>query len=141
MPPGSSRRPAITGTKATMRGPNRCTSRPLISERRSWEKTTAIIITASAISPSCYDQGDYGAGHTAFGSGRSRSGRNASGENHWEYAVGLNALARLYQAQGDYARAEPLYRQALEIRKKSFGESHPLVPLAWTICAAVRAAR
>ena len=28
-------------------------------------------------------------------------------------------------AQGDYARAEPLYRQALEIRKKALGENHP----------------
>ena len=26
---------------------------------------------------------------------------------------------------GDYARAEPLYRQALEIRKKALGEGHP----------------
>ena len=26
---------------------------------------------------------------------------------------------------GDYARAEPLFRQALEIRKKALGESHP----------------
>ena len=26
---------------------------------------------------------------------------------------------------GDYARAEPLFRQALEIRKKALGEGHP----------------
>ena len=26
---------------------------------------------------------------------------------------------------GDYARAEPLYRQALEIRKQALGEKHP----------------
>ena len=28
-------------------------------------------------------------------------------------------------AQGDYAKAEPLYRQALEIRKRALGENHP----------------
>ena len=42
----------------------------------------------------------------------------------------------LYNAQGDYARAEPLYRQALEIKKKALGENHPeyatsLNNLAW----------
>ena len=26
---------------------------------------------------------------------------------------------------GDYAKAEPLYRQALEIRKRALGENHP----------------
>ena len=31
----------------------------------------------------------------------------------------------LYNDQGDYARAEPLYRQALEICKKVLGENHP----------------
>ena len=39
--------------------------------------------------------------------------------------ISLNNLACLYQAQGDYPRAEPLYRQALEIRKKVLGENHP----------------
>ena len=34
-------------------------------------------------------------------------------------------LGYLYKAQGDYARAEPLLRQALEIRKKVLGENHP----------------
>ena len=26
---------------------------------------------------------------------------------------------------GDYAKAEPLFRQALEIRKRALGENHP----------------
>jgi CHAT domain-containing protein len=37
----------------------------------------------------------------------------------------LNNLAGLYQDQGDYPRAEPLFRQAMEIRKKVLGENHP----------------
>jgi CHAT domain-containing protein len=37
------------------------------------------------------------------------------GENHPEYATDLNNLALLYQSLGDYAKAEPLCRQALEI--------------------------
>ena len=47
------------------------------------------------------------------------------GENHPDYANSLNNLASLYQAQGDYPRAEPLFRQALEIQKKVLGENHP----------------
>ena len=37
----------------------------------------------------------------------------------------MNNLAGLYESKGDYARAEPLYRQALEIKKKALGEKHP----------------
>ena len=40
-------------------------------------------------------------------------------------AVLLNRLAGLYETMADYARAEPLYQQALEIRKDVLGEQHP----------------
>jgi tetratricopeptide (TPR) repeat protein len=40
-------------------------------------------------------------------------------------ALSLNNLGMLYRAMGDYARAEPLLRQALEIRKKA------LAPTPW----------
>ena len=47
-------------------------------------------------------------------------------ENHPDlYAASLNNLGTLYQDMGDYARAEPLLRRALEIRKKAVGEDHP----------------
>ena len=35
------------------------------------------------------------------------------------------ALMQHYERAGDYAKAEPLFRQALEIRKKALGEEHP----------------
>ena len=47
------------------------------------------------------------------------------GEKHPEYARSLNNLAVLYNDMGDYAKAEPLYRQALAIRKEVLGEKHP----------------
>jgi hypothetical protein len=31
----------------------------------------------------------------------------------------------LYWSTGDYARAEPLFRQALEILRAALGEAHP----------------
>jgi tetratricopeptide (TPR) repeat protein/CHAT domain-containing protein len=40
-------------------------------------------------------------------------------------AAPLIDRAGLYHSQGNYAKAEPLYRQALEIRKAVLGENHP----------------
>ena len=45
-------------------------------------------------------------------------------------AVSLNNLAALYQAQGKYAEAEPLFRQSLAIVEKALGPEHPNVATA-----------
>ncbi len=42
-------------------------------------------------------------------------------------ATTLNNLAGLYQAQGRYAEAEPLYKRALAIIEKALGPEHPPV--------------
>ena len=42
-------------------------------------------------------------------------------------ATNLNNLATLYQAQGHYAEAEPLYQRALAIMEKADGPEHPYV--------------
>ena len=42
-------------------------------------------------------------------------------------AVGLNNLALLYNSQGQYAKAEPLYKRALAIWEKALGPEHPAV--------------
>src|SRR5262245_13671795 len=49
----------------------------------------------------------------------------ALGAEHAEVAALLNILAKLYQAKGDYARAEPAYQRALGIREKALGPEHP----------------
>ena len=46
------------------------------------------------------------------------------GEKHSDYALRLVNLAHLYHSQGNYAKAEPLYRRALEIYKELLGEEH-----------------
>jgi tetratricopeptide (TPR) repeat protein len=46
------------------------------------------------------------------------------GRAHPDTATSLNSLAVLYDAMGKYKVAEPLYREALEIRKKLFGPNH-----------------
>jgi tetratricopeptide (TPR) repeat protein len=40
-------------------------------------------------------------------------------------ALSLNNLASLYDSQGQYAKAEPLYNRALTIREKALGLEHP----------------
>lgn len=47
------------------------------------------------------------------------------GETNPRYANGLNNLASLRQAQGDFAEAEALFRRALDIQKQVWGENHP----------------
>ena len=49
------------------------------------------------------------------------------GEEHPSIATTLNNLAGLYQSQGRYEEAEPLYLQALKIRRKLLGEEHPSI--------------
>ncbi len=40
-------------------------------------------------------------------------------------ATSLNNLAALYDSQGKYSEAEPLYKEALEMRKRLLGKEHP----------------
>ncbi len=42
-----------------------------------------------------------------------------------DLATSFNELAYLYNFQGRYSEAEPLYQQALQMRKRLLGESHP----------------
>ena len=48
-----------------------------------------------------------------------------AGPDHPDVAVSLNLLALLFQAQGRYAEAEPLFKRALAIEEKAFGPEHP----------------
>src|SRR5829696_8337813 len=51
--------------------------------------------------------------------------RQLLGDNNPYLAITLDNLAYLYQSMGNYAEAEPLYRQALEINRKVLGDEHP----------------
>src|SRR5262249_40986810 len=48
----------------------------------------------------------------------------ALGPKHPHVATSLNNLAGLYDAQGQYAQAEPLYQRALAIREESARLEH-----------------
>lgn len=47
------------------------------------------------------------------------------GDKDADYAMGLNNLALLYQETGDFAKAEPIFRQVLAVEKQLVGEKHP----------------
>jgi len=59
------------------------------------------------------------------------------GEKHENYATILNLLAILYQAQGRYSDAEPLFRQSLAIREQMLGRQHPDVAVSLNNLAAL----
>jgi CHAT domain-containing protein len=46
-------------------------------------------------------------------------------QNATDFAYSLTHLASLYQAQGNYAKADPLYHQALRILRRFLGTDHP----------------
>ena len=49
------------------------------------------------------------------------------GQEDLRLALTLNNLAFLYQAQGKYAEAEPLYKRSLAIWERTLGPEHPNV--------------
>ena len=54
-----------------------------------------------------------------------RFAKKSLAAEHPDTATSLNNLAVLYQTMGDYAKAEPLFKEALEIRQKVLGREHP----------------
>ena len=49
------------------------------------------------------------------------------GKEHPDVAQSLNNLAALYESQGNYGKAEPLYVRSLAILEKVLGKEHPSV--------------
>ena len=51
--------------------------------------------------------------------------RNARGDEDLQTMRAINALGLLYDYAGEYAKAEPLFKEALEICQKVLGPEHP----------------
>ena len=56
---------------------------------------------------------------------RTRGQRAGVGQGASPYAYQLDNLAGLYQAQGRYGEAEPLFKRALEVNERVLGPEHP----------------
>ena len=72
-----------------------------------------------------FEKGDYAEAQKQFLAALQEA--EAFGPQALRLAAALNNLAALYHAQGKYAEAKPLYRQALTILEESLGPEHPLV--------------
>jgi tetratricopeptide (TPR) repeat protein len=63
------------------------------------------------------------------------------GPEHPDTLMSVSNLGFLYQAQGRYDEAEPLYQRALAGREKTLGLEHPDTLTSVTISAAFMASR
>ncbi len=59
------------------------------------------------------------------------------GPDDQRLATSLNNLGLLYQTQGKYAQAEPLYKRSLAIWEKGLGSEHPQVAIGLNNLAAL----
>jgi tetratricopeptide (TPR) repeat protein len=57
--------------------------------------------------------------------------RKRLGERHVEYAVSATDLARIYERLGEFDKAEPLYRQTLELRRRELAKSTQTTPVLY----------
>lgn len=80
------------------------------------------------------NKGDYGAAESYFVEQLDRARR--VGED-LPVATALHNLAGVLRAKGDYPRARQMYQQALQIRRRVFGERHEQVVQSLTGLAAV----
>ncbi len=69
-----------------------------------------------------YDRGDYAEAASAFQFALKEA--EDFGEDP-RFATTLNHLAMIYDAQGRYDEAEPMYKRALAIQEKTLGPEHP----------------
>ena len=87
-------------------------------QRGEWETLNATAFEA-------YQRGDYAEAEKQW-SGALKAAEEFGLEDP-RLATSLNNLALLYEAQGKYVEAEPLYKRALAIDEKAVGPEHPEV--------------
>ena len=86
-----------------------------------WEALTSEVMKL-------YGSGDYTQGVKVAKRALQVAKQN-DGPDHPNVALSLSNLAELYEAQKEYAKAEPLYKRSVEILEKAFGQDSPfLVP-------------
>jgi tetratricopeptide (TPR) repeat protein len=61
----------------------------------------------------------------APGRGRTRLRWGVVGEKHPDTIWSMADLAATYHAQGRYSEAEPIFQEALDLRREVLGEKHP----------------
>jgi tetratricopeptide (TPR) repeat protein/CHAT domain-containing protein len=93
-------------------------SAPALAQSDSWE-------SQNSAGEAAYQRGDYAEAEQHFAAALEIA--EEFGADDPRVATSLNNQAVLYQTQGRYADAEPLFRRALAIREKVLGPEHPHV--------------
>ena len=86
------------------------------AQQTRWEKLTDAGVKA-------YQEGRYAEAEKLLSDALKEAEK--LGPNDPRLAASLNNLAAIYDAQGKYAEAEPLYKRSLAIREKALGPDHP----------------
>jgi CHAT domain-containing protein len=60
-------------------------------------------------------------------------------KDRFNYAIGLDNVAGAYRVLGEYERAEPIAREAVELFRELLGDRHPTTARGWANLAAVYA--
>ncbi len=89
-----------------------------VAQQADWERRMRAGLTA-------YQQGHYA--EAVKQTKAALSAAEAFGPDDPRLATTLSNLGGLYDAQGRYAEAEPLYKRALAIDEKALGPEHPHV--------------
>jgi len=85
------------------------------------------VLTSEAMK--LYNSGDYTEG-VRVAKHALQVAQQDDGPDHPNVALSLSNLAELYEAQEEYAKAEPLYKRSLQILEVAFGQDDPfLVPI------------
>ena len=90
------------------------------AQQETWERHIQASVAA-------YQQGNYGEAEAQIR--LALEAAKAFGPDDLRLATTLNNLAVLYDEQGRYAEAEPLYKRALAIMEQVLGPEHPDVAL------------
>ncbi len=86
----------------------------------SWE-------TSNAAGMEAYQQGRYGEAEKRWLAALEEA--ENFGPDDERLATSLHNLASLYQDQGNYPEAEPLFKRSLALREKALGPDHPNLAL------------
>ncbi len=117
--------PRVCGPGPTMPWPSRFSAGRWRFRRGHWETRTPDTPRPWAIWPVCTWSEPTSPSPSRSSARRWKSGGEGGAKSHRDYAMALDDLGGLYAAEGDYARAEPLCRQALEIQKRAWASRTP----------------
>ncbi len=117
-------RRSLRSPRQIRRKPSRSTSARSASAKRRWVQTTPMSAQPQQPRRSLSRPRQIRPSRAALQT-LTQHPRNRAGSRPPSVGTSLNNLAGLYEAQGKYDQAEPLYKRSLSIRETALGPDHP----------------